>query len=96
MYCADVCVTGAPEWHTVSLSETVSVASSDLSNIHKFGEKLRGRGSEHEDTCMWTKFMYEKGGLIFKYQMQLQCGTYLAKRTILLAPTPLVSAQRES
>ena len=21
MYCADVCVTGAPTWHTVSLSE---------------------------------------------------------------------------
>ena len=21
MYCADVCVTGAPAWHTVSLSE---------------------------------------------------------------------------
>ena len=38
-YCTDVCVTGAPAWHTVSLSETMFVASSDLSNIHKFGEK---------------------------------------------------------
>jgi hypothetical protein len=39
---------------------------------------------------MWTKYMYEKGGLMFKYQMQLRCGTYLAKCTVLLAPPPRV------
>lgn len=31
--------------------------------------KKCGKGSEHEHTCMWTKYMYEKGGLMFKYPM---------------------------
>ena len=46
-------------------------------------ERVRTQTHLHVD-----KFMYQKGGLIFKYQMQLRCGTSLAERTVLLAPTP--------
>ena len=31
--------------------------------------KKHGKWSEHEHTCMWTKYMYEKGGLMFEYPM---------------------------
>ena len=45
-----------------------TVVASNSSVVYKFGQKHR-KGSEHEHTCMWTKYMYEKGGLMFKYPM---------------------------
>ena len=44
MYCVDVCVTGAPVWHTVSLSEPCLLRHGDLSNVQRFGENDAGEG----------------------------------------------------
>ena len=69
-------VIGAQAWHTVSLSEpcllrpqSQTVAASNSSAVYKFGKETHEKGSVHEHTCMWTKYMYEKGGLMFKYPM---------------------------
>lgn len=69
----------------------MSVASSD--SRHRptcvmFINLAKNDAGEGQNTnTLACAYMYEKGGLMFKYQMQLRCGTYLAKRMILLAPS---------
>ena len=86
MYCADVCVTGAPAWHMVSLSELCLLRHPTYLMFINLAKDDAGEGQNTNTLACGPNLCMKKGGLIFKYQMQLRCRTYLTKNMILLAP----------